>query len=503
MANFWQKQKNNIVLFLLIAVAASVPLMTDYVVTGTNLQASLSRIEAIKEGFGSAFPVRVMPLPSTDFGYEAACFQADLFLLIPALLRAMGLGAGTAYKLFLFLINFATAVVSYICFSRMFGGRKTATGQIEDQKIKADRSRNRSIGWLGCVLYTWCPYRLSDMYINANIGETVAWIFLPIVLLGLTQLYRGKMSGEADCSWIVLSLGYSLTVLSSVTFFFVVTGAAVSVLLFMGKRTLKKEVVVNVGRTIITTILVNAWFLIPMLSQMTHVTYVGALVYEDFKSRGMYLLQYLSVFPRAGESLNVLQNGVGGAQVMGVGIGAILLVVGYLYCLFIKKFKDRTGVKVFFATLVLMILSSNLFPWDLMQNKNMFFSMLLAFIQSPAKWGVAACCGLIWLACRFVWKLAEEEEGEQTQGKSENLCKSIVTVAAACAFASIQFLMGSILHQRGFIRPNEEGAWEAIFMGIYTQEPVLWRITEAVSAVTVCAGAVFWIWKKHGEEIGK
>lgn len=214
--NFWEKNKNSIILFLLIAGAVSIPLMNDYVVAGPNISASLSRIETLKNGMGKAFPIRVMPLPTSGFGYGAAGFQADLVLLIPALLRLVGIGVGTSYKIFLFLINLATAVISYTCFRKAFD--------------------NKSVGWLGSVLYTWCPYRCSDMYINANISEVVAWIFLPIVLLGLTQLYGKITDGEENVAWMTLSVGYSLLVLSSTTFFFIAVSASILVALWMGKR---------------------------------------------------------------------------------------------------------------------------------------------------------------------------------------------------------------------------------------------------------------------------
>ena len=49
------------VLFLLLIIAgvSSVPLMTDYVLEGYDLGASFGRIEAVKEGLGKVFPIRV------------------------------------------------------------------------------------------------------------------------------------------------------------------------------------------------------------------------------------------------------------------------------------------------------------------------------------------------------------------------------------------------------------------------------------------------------------
>ncbi len=79
---------------LLIAGVASVPLMTDYVIMGSNLSATLSQIRVISQGLGKNFPIRVGPLGSMDYGYSAASLQGNLFYLIPAFLHLLGMKIG-------------------------------------------------------------------------------------------------------------------------------------------------------------------------------------------------------------------------------------------------------------------------------------------------------------------------------------------------------------------------------------------------------------------------
>lgn len=470
MIDFWKKNKINIVLLLLIAGVVSVPLMTDYVLAGTNLQASLSRIEALREGLGMTFPLRVGPTTNADYGYGAVSFQADVFLLVPALFRLAGLGVGFSYKLFLFLINLATAAVAKYCFVKMFG--------------------RKDIGMLGSMLYTWCPYRCSDMYVNANLGETVAWTFVPIVILGLAELYKASWEEKDNrCVWGTLTLGLSLLLLSSATFFFVAVGVMVITFFCMGRRSLRRTTVCCVVKTAFATLFVNAWFLIPMLLRMRDAEAVQSLICQNFRMSGVYLAQYLSIFPSVGDCLHFEETGAVSAQEMGCGAAVVILLLIYLWCLFIKKFRDDLGEKVLCVTVIVAILSSNSFPWDLLQNKNMLCSVVLALLQSPAKWGVMACGGLIVIACRMLQKLSESKEGKQYK------IVSLITVAVSVA--TTQYQTGRLLQTRSFVRPDAGEEWGQIKLPVLMQESSAWRLYELVSVVTLCVLIIMWIVRRQ------
>lgn len=469
MTDYLKKNKVNICLLLLIAGVISVPLMTDYVCDGTNVRASLSRIEAIKEGFGSVFPTRVGPVSSLDFGYGAAAFQADVFLLIPALLRLLGLGIGISYKIFLLLINIATTVIGYICFEKITG--------------------RRDLGLIGSMLYTWCPYRCSDMYINADLGDTVAWTFIPIIMLGLIRVYSISVDRkEYSRIWMTLTMGYSLLAISSATFLLVAVCTSGLICCFMGKQSLRRQTIICAGKTALATLFINAWYLGPMLLRMRDPSNVGVMIRQNFRMSGMYFWQYLTVFPTAGDSLEFAVNGQVNAQTMGVGIAVVLLVLFYLWCLFVKEFKDRTGVRMMCVIAILVILSCNFFPWDLLQNSNMLFSILLALLQSPAKWGVAVCGGLIWMACRMLKKLSESE--------NEKFYKIVLVVTVAISLATTQYMTGTILSVREYIRPDTE-EWGRISLQALAQESMVWRACEAISAVTLCGLLIRWIMRRR------
>ena len=91
MMDIWKKRNKVLLCFLLIAGTVSVPLMTDYVMTGSSLASELSHIEVISHMIGKVFPVRVGVWGSMDHGYSAASFQASVCYLLPVFFRLIGM----------------------------------------------------------------------------------------------------------------------------------------------------------------------------------------------------------------------------------------------------------------------------------------------------------------------------------------------------------------------------------------------------------------------------
>lgn len=472
--DMWKKIKKNIVYLLLIAGVASVPLMTDYVLEGSSLASTLSHIEVMRQGIGRVFPIRIGAWGSMDYGYGAASFQADVFYLLPATLRLLGMGLGNAYKLTLLLFHLGTAVISYACFEKCFG--------------------RQDAGLLAGMLYTWCPYRCSEMYLAGELGDMAAWMFLPVLMLGLKRLYTDDVGGhDYGRLWVLLTWGYSLVLLSSTVVFFAAAAMTIITLLFMGKKTLRRRTLLVLGRTAAASALVNAWFLFPMLLRMREVSAVGVLIPRDVRGMGMYLIQYLTAFSWGGDGVDLAENGLGNAQAMGPGIIVALILLVWLWALFTgQRRRNESGdfaVRMLWVSGAMMLLGSNLFPWDLFQDRNMLFSILLAFMGTPAKLGIAACLGLIYTACQaYAWMT--EDRGE----KERRIWLLLVT---AVSFSTTQFLLNNILRTRSFVRGEEIEALGTVPLPLVTQESLFWRLSEAVSAAALCGCIVMWIVRRR------
>ena len=66
-------------------------------------------------------------------------------------------------------MTLSTAIIAYYSFGKITASRK--------------------LGLLGAALYTLSCYRLVCTYIRASVGEYTAITFLPLVLVGLYNIY--------------------------------------------------------------------------------------------------------------------------------------------------------------------------------------------------------------------------------------------------------------------------------------------------------------------------
>ena len=294
-------------------------------------------------------------------------------------------------------ISVATVLSANVCFGRMFG--------------------SQTIGLIGSMLYAWCPYRCANV--------SLAWVLIPIVLWGMVSFY-GETKTEKDTkgSWVILAVGLGLIPFISVTAFCVTAGAVALFCCLMGKRSFCKEKIVIIGKAIVVTLIVSGYPLVTRLSQLRDPMVTGSLIPENFRMSGAYFAQYFGLFTTSNAGVKYPEIGMGAA--------VLLLIFVYMWALFVGKIADSFGKKMLLWMLLLLWLGSNLFPWDLLQNKNMLFSVILALLQTPLKWLIPAYTVGVWIGCRVLQKVAESGE--------EKLYKGMVAATVLVAF--VMFRLG-------------------------------------------------------------
>ncbi|MFR6375426.1 MAG: hypothetical protein ACLUN5_02550 [Oscillospiraceae bacterium] len=162
------KNRRDAMILVCAAAFACMPLLWRGVYDGHDLLFHLNRIEGIASGLRNGqFPVRIHSSTLLGYGYAAPEFYPELFLYFPAALRNLGVSLSASVRVFEACINLATALVCYPCVRSLMRSRRAAVG--------------------ASVLYTLCIYRLVNLYTRATLGESLAMIFFPIVLLGLYE----------------------------------------------------------------------------------------------------------------------------------------------------------------------------------------------------------------------------------------------------------------------------------------------------------------------------
>ena len=179
-------KKRGIPLPVLIGVVtiftASYPLFASGFLEGHDTAFHLMRIEGIKDALlDGQFPAVIYPNAAYGHGYLGTLYP-NIFLYIPAVLRLFRVSALNAYRASFLLINIFSYITAYLC------GKGIST------------SRRGAV--LAAVLYTLAPFRIIDVYFRSTLGEAIAMVFFPLVLLGIYNITIGDSS-----KWRVLFVG--------------------------------------------------------------------------------------------------------------------------------------------------------------------------------------------------------------------------------------------------------------------------------------------------------
>lgn len=396
-AYLWQRQKKwwenlpkerrgSIVAVVSIGVLASLPLFTNYLLNGADLSFHLMRIEGLAEGLRQGnFPVKMQPLWVNDHGYPVSVMYGDALLYVPALLTLCGFTVQTAYKVYLFGMNLLTAAVSYHC-------GKTI-------------SKSTNIGIIASVLYTLSGYRLTNAVYRAALGEVTAMAFLPLVFLGLWQIFsyeEGEDKSQLRRGAGLLILGYTGILQSHLLSFEMAILFSVIFCLMQGRRFVKRCMLLV--KTGLVTIGVNLFYLVPfldyMLTQDMHVFYARNIRMQD---TGLFLPQLMQMFTYGARGVNngimaPVSYGISDELVIGIGFPVMAVIFLYLWERLVHKKRlleiNGAGEAFFTTRLFLLVLlslwmSTYFFPWNIPERIPQLATILAPY-QFPMRFTAMA-----------------------------------------------------------------------------------------------------------------
>ena len=114
-----------------------------------------------------------------DFGYSWDLFYGPISSLCIAIITIIFNNAVVGYKLTLFIGLLLSGITMYY-FAR---------------KITEDKN----VALFSSILYITMPYHLTDMYIRNSLGEFLSFVFIPLVFLGLYNLFNDEKN-----DWILV-----------------------------------------------------------------------------------------------------------------------------------------------------------------------------------------------------------------------------------------------------------------------------------------------------------
>lgn len=411
-----------IAVFSIVLFLTGLPLFVSYLPSEMlDIRFHITRIEGLRQGLLSgAYPVRIQPGWLNEHGYATSVFYGDLFLYFPAVLTLLGVPLQTAYQCFVLAVNIATIWITFYCCKKMTG--------------------NKNIAMFAGILYTGNLYRMTALYMRAAVGAYCAMIFFPLIILGLWEIYKlednVKKPGKG---WLPLAIGFS-GILEAHIISFEMTAAFTALLcLALWKKTFRKDRFFALCKAVVTTILMNLWFLVPFLDYLRddfQINSKGAYAGDHYKlqERGLFLPQiFSSDFEVVSASKNIA-TGVQGEMPLTIGMAlTMVLIAGILLWAYKiqKKEKWQEFCLCLCMTLFSFALTLSFFPYIQIGRIMPYIQMAFRSIQYSWRFLTISTALLLWMFCLVGMEL--EKKNKKLFGYAA------AAMCAICIFQAVDF----------------------------------------------------------------
>ena len=367
-----EARRRDALALMLTALFAGMPLLFSGLYSGHDLFFHLNRIEGMASALRAGqLPARIHASTLLGYGYASGVFYPELFLYLPAVLRNLGVSLCASVKVLEGLINLAVAFSCYAAARALLHDRRVALG--------------------AAVLYALCPYRLAGLYTRAALGESLAMIFLPLVIWGMTEV----LTRDAR-RWPLLALGMTGLLMSHLlSAMFAAVCCALAAVCCAGRLVREMR---RIGAMLLAaglTALCALWFLVPMLDY-ARAGGISTSVAIDTAAQALQPGALLVGFAGAGASLPEaaldFSYSVGVVPGLSLLVGCALLAVRlYAGGLRAAGREDRLCAALLLLGALLLACATPLFPWARACSLRRPFSTLFMQIQYPWRLvGVAA-----------------------------------------------------------------------------------------------------------------
>lgn len=341
-------KQNKINIFILltliwISVISIFPyFFNSYIFSQDDLLFHRTRLESYYQAVKHMdfFP-RVFPMMGLNFGYGADLFYPSILLLPFAFFRMIGITFVSSYYIYQLLISFVTAAISFYFLYSIKKSKKQAL--------------------LFSCFYTLSTYRLIDQSVRAALGETLAFAFLPLFILGVYSIFYSDHH-----QWRLLGVAMSLLIASHLITAFYSFILLIIFILFNWKKCQHNEIK-SLIQSGLLTIGLSAWFLFPYFEQIYHLKF-------NFDATTLWASGLN--FSLGNLFVNSLANLSAPFTELKPNMGLFLLVAVIIASFSYPKLTPRNK-RLTLATVFLVLLATNIFPWEI------FKLSILATIQFP------------------------------------------------------------------------------------------------------------------------
>lgn len=206
-------------------------------------------------------------------------------------------------------------------------------------------------------LWTFSTYRGLNFFDRTDIGELLAAIYIPVLVMSFIDLIKNKNYNN----WIIITISMSLVLFSHILSTLIVTFILILLLLINYTSIRDIRIWWNLLKAVIATSLLTVGFWMPMLQQMKYIPtrrpFVAIL--EDWA---------ININDMIGNSMN--------SNYLLPNVGAIVIFIVFISLIKFKKLSIDEK-KILIITLVLLWGCTKAFPWQIFQ------STFINYIQFP------------------------------------------------------------------------------------------------------------------------
>lgn len=353
-------------------VFSSLLCFIDFTFISDDLHFHLRRIvnlaQAMEEG---QIPQRMSLLELNGFGYATPLFYGEIFLVIPSVLYMLYVPLQFCYQIFVVFVNLATYLICEKCMEAM--------------------GLQKRIAVMGAFLYTLSSYRLLNIWVRGAVGEYLAMAFFPLVLYGFWRVYNKSVEQKPSIqNCLPLVLGLTAVIQSHILSCEMIAILVMLYVLFHVKDTFRKPHFQELVIAVILTGLLNLWFLVPFLTSL-HMDMLINYVQNRISLGGLYPIEIWGSF------CNVADDVFGSTghtmyqeQVKTLG-PALVFGIFLFVCCFIHQEECKKKNELIYKmahtfwglSIVTLILSLEIFPYDMLASYNDTLARLIGTIQFP------------------------------------------------------------------------------------------------------------------------
>lgn len=331
---------NNKILFLGMVAVIVIVTIFPYFRSGiygfrTDLIYHLLRIEGLKESLLNLdYPSRIYYNIFNGYGYGSPMFYPDIFLIIPALFRIVGLSVTLSFKLFALIITIVASITTFYSMKIIIG----------DYKLSI----------CATMLIMLSQFYLTDLMNRVGLSEYLAYVFIPLLFAGIFDFFAksGKKVYLIGIALVGLLLSHTIMFFLGVliTVVFMIVGLVVELVKkkFNGVKWLN---LIIVG---VVSILISSYYWMPLLEQVFN----SNLHYtEPWAHIGEYTQPLYTFFLVTGH-FNYIAY-------VGIGIPVLLLIVVRL---FIKKTENVWNDVFLLGGIALILCTTRIIPWGILEK---------------------------------------------------------------------------------------------------------------------------------------